>query len=360
MKGFSFKTILVWIKNRISLVAFVGGFILDTLTLTRIDLLFENIVFITYLTVAFLGILLVHAVDTRRISSTLFLKARPFLPVLIQFPLGGLFSGFLIFYTKSASLFTSWPFVLILLTLFMSNELFRKRYEKLVFQVSLFYFALISYLVLIIPVILHTISTSTFIFSGIVSLICIYLLVLAIRRLYPKLYVLGARLMWMCIGLVYIGFHVLYFTNMIPPVPLALKEIGVFHSVIRTGNGYSVRFEKPEWYEAWRTTSGLYHRTKGEAAYCFSSVFAPTYLRTKVYHSWQRKTSDGSWIRESRIPFTIEGGRDGGYRGYTWKQNLSEGVWRCVVETENMQVIGQTTFNIVDVGDAVPHKEMTL
>jgi hypothetical protein len=340
-----------WIKGHISAIAFATGFVVDTLTLKRIDLLYENFVFISYLLIACIGIFLVHAVETRLFAPKLLLRARPFLPVLVQFPLGGLLSGFLIFYTKSASLFTSWPFVLLLFTLFAGNEFFRKRYEKLVFQISFFYFALISYLVLVTPIVLHTIGTSTFVFAGILSLFIISVILQVFKKFFGKLYQQGARLVWACIALVYVGFNVLYFTNIIPPVPLAIKEIGVFHSVVRVENGYRVRYERPAWYESWRETSGVYHRAPGEAAYCFSSVFAPTYLRTQVYHSWQRKTADGTWVRESRIPFTIEGGRDGGYRGYTLKQNISEGTWRCVVETENMQVIGQTNFNVIDVAE---------
>jgi hypothetical protein len=340
---------LWWLRRNISATAFAVGFVVDTLTLNRIDLVYENFVFVSYLVLAFIGIVLVHSVETRRFAPKILLRVQGWLPILVQFPLGGLFSGFLIFYTKSSSMFTSWPFILVLVTLFIGNEFLRKRYEKLVFQVSVFYFALLTYVVLITPVLLHTIGTSTFVLAGFVSLCIMGLLLQVLRKLFPKLYQKGRQMILFVIATIYICFNLLYFTNVIPPVPLAIKEIGVYHSVVRTDAGYQVRYEKPVWYEFWRSTSGVYRVTKGEAAYCFSSVFAPTNLRTQIYHSWQRKTEEGKWVRESRIPFTIEGGRDGGYRGYTLKQNLTEGTWRCVVETENKQVIGQTRFNIVTV-----------
>lgn len=343
-----------WIRKHISAIAFAIGFVIDTLTLTRIDLLYENFVFVSYLCTALVGILLVHSVETRLFAPKILLRVRAWLPVLIQLPLGGLFSGFLIFYTKSASVFTSWPFLAVLFTLFIGNEFFHKRYEKLVFQISLFYFALFSYLVLVTPIVLNTIGTSTFVFAGILSLFAISLILQLIRKLFPKLYQQGAQLLWWIIGITYVGFNILYFTNIIPPVPLALKEIGIYHSVVHAGTDYLVSYERPVWYEAWRDTGSIFHRTQGEAVYCFSSVFAPTHLSTQIYHSWQRKTKEGTWVRETLIPYTIDGGRNGGYRGYTFKQNLTEGTWRCVVETKQRQVIGETRFNVIDVGEARP------
>ncbi len=343
----------LWLKKHISAIAFAVGFLFDTLTLTRIDLLYGNLVFISYLCTAYVGILLVHSVDTRRYAPKFLLKVRAWLPAMIQFPLGGLFSGFLIFYTKSASVFASWPFLLILLSLFIGNEFFKKRYERLVFQVSLFYFALFSYLILVVPIVLRTIGASTFIFSGVLSLFLIMLLLYPIKILFPKLFAKGKNLIFTIIGATYVGFNILYFTNTIPPVPLSVKEIGVYHSVIHTNDGYHVLYEKPAWYEGWRDTSMVFHRTKNEAVYCFSSVFLPTRFKEPLYHSWQKKTNDGNWLRVvgGRISFTAIGGRDGGYRGYTFKQNLSEGEWRCVVETENGQTIGEVRFNIIDVDE---------
>lgn len=345
-----------WIRKHISAVAFATGFVWDAFTLTRIDLVYENIVFVTYLIVAAIGIFLVHSVETRFFAPQWLLKIRAWLPAVVQFPMGGLFSGFVIFYTKSASVFTSWPFLLILFLLFVGNECFRKRYERLVFQLSLFYFALLSYLILIMPVIVGTIDTATFILAGIVSVFAISVYIHMLARVFPKLYKQGKQHIWLIVSLIYVGFNVLYFTNIIPPVPLALKEIGVFHSVVREGTGdYLVSYEKPAWYEFWREASGVYHRVGNEAAYCYSSVFAPTRIRTPIYHSWQRKTSSGEWVREDRIHFSIEGGRDGGYRGYTIKSNLPEGPWRCVVETESKLVIGVFQFNVIAVDEPFPY-----
>jgi hypothetical protein len=272
---------------------------------------------------------------------------------VVQIPLGGLFSGFIIFYTKSASFSSSWPFLALLIALFVGNEFFQKRYERLVFQVSIFYVALFTYLVLITPTVLGTIGTSTFILAGLLSLFVIILMLQAVMRLFPDVYRRSVRALFLSIGGVYLGFHLLYFSNAIPPVPLALKDIGIYHSVVRDDGLYKVIYEAPHQYAFWRTTSPVFHYTPNEATYCFSSVFAPTRLRTKIYHSWQRNTEPGGWVRESRIPFSIDGGRNEGYRGYTIKPNIRAGEWRCVVETETGQVIGETHFSAVEVAEPV-------
>jgi len=335
-----------FVRRHISTIAFFSGFLLDTLTLKRIDLVYENAVFVSYLTIAFVGIVLMHAVETHLWTPRLLVRAKAWLPALVQFPLGGLLSGFVIFYTKSASLFTSWPFVAILITLLVGNEFLRKRYERLIFQLGMFFFALFSYLVLVTPIIIGTIGTGTFLLAGVSAFSLMMLLLQFIKYLFGDLYGRSARGIWMTVWGIFIGFNALYFTNAIPPAPLALREIGIYHSVVRNDIGYVVRYEQPHTYEFWRKTSGRYHRTQNEAAYCFTSIFAPTDLRAKVYHSWQRKNADGSWVRESRVPYAIRGGREAGYRGYTLITNLSEGQWRCVVETEDRRVIGETRFTV--------------
>jgi len=337
----------VFIRRHVSTIAFVTGFVIDSFTLRRIDLVYENIVFVSYLTVAFVGILLIQAVETQRWTPPLLVRVREWLPALVQLPLGGLFSGFVIFYTKSASFITSWPFLAILFTLLVGNEFLRKRYERLVFQIATLYFALLSYLILITPILLGTVRTETFMFAGVASLFGIAILARVIKVLFKDLYARSARAIWVVVWGILIGYNILYFTNTIPPVPLALREIGIYHTVKREGSVYTVTYEQPPRYMFWRDTAPVFHLRKGGAAYCFSSVFAPAAITDTLYHSWQRKSPNGQWERVSRVPYLIEGGRYGGYRAYSNKSNLPEGEWRCVVETEKGLVIGETGFTIV-------------
>lgn len=338
-----------WVRHHISSIAFATGFVWDTLTLNRIDLLYENFVFVSYLMIAFVGILLIHGVETGRWKAARLLRYKAWLPALVQFPLGGVFSGFVIFYTKSAAFWTSWPFLLLLFALFVGNEFFRRRYERLVFQMSVLFFALTSYLILVTPVVLGTVGDSTFVLSTLLALFVFALLTQIVMRLFPELYKRSVRGLWLSVLGVFALFQVFYFTHVIPPVPLVLTEIGIYHSVVRTDGVYQVAYEEPHNLAWWRDTARTFTRGRGSAAYCFASIFAPTSLRAKVQHSWQRKTEEGAWVREAKVPYTVAGGRDHGYRGYTFITNaLQPGTWKCAVELENGQVIGETVFEVVD------------
>jgi hypothetical protein len=80
--------------------------------------------------------------------------------------------------------------------------------------------------------------------------------------------------------------------------------------------------------------------------YCFSSVFAPVTLHTTIYHHWQWRpfNEPASFITTDRIPLTMTGGRETGYRLYTMKQRVQPGEWRVDVETEDGRLLGRMTF----------------
>lgn len=344
---------LLWCTHHVQMIAFIGGFVFDTLTMTRIDTVLDNAFFVFYLVVSAIGIILVHGVETRRWRSRFLVHRKAWLPVLIQFPIGGLFSGFIIFYTKSANIFTSWLFLSLLVMLFVGNEFLHRRYERLVFQVAMYYVALTSYLTLTLPMLVGSIGTGVFVMSAVASLFLISLLLQGVMRFFPDVYVRSARGLFMTIGAIFVVWNVLYFTNIMPPVPLALKSIGVYHSVAKQNGTYNVSFEPPAWYAWWQQTSSDFHRASGEAAHCFSAVFAPTSVSTNIFHIWQRKNDAGVWVREGRIPFPIQGGRNDGYRGYTIMRDLQEGEWRCVVETERGQELGEFSFTVIGVREPV-------
>ena len=84
--------------------------------------------------------------------------------------------------------------------------------------------------------------------------------------------------------------------------------------------------------------------------YFYSAVFSPTDLDTKIFHSWQYFNEDKEkWIENFKIGYTIVGGRDGGYRGYSIKENIFSGRWRVDVMTEREQLLGRYKFTVVDV-----------
>ena len=337
-------------ERHIGAFSFLFGLIFDNLTLTRVDLWFDNIVFLVHLTVVAGAMILLHLAASGRVSRALPEGLAKYLPIAMQFSFGNLFSGFFVFYSRSGSLITSWPFLVFLALLLVGNEIFRKYYARFAFHASIFFITLFSYLIFALPVLFHRMGAGIFIASGIGSAILIALFLALVGRISPAR--LRPRLMPAIISIaaLYGIFHLLYFTNILPPIPLSLKDIGVYHSVTWSPKGiYSFQYEEETAFLFWRRPSRIFHR-RGEApVYVYSAVFAPTDLRTKIFHRWSyynKRTEE--WTSTDTLSFSIVGGRDGGWRGFTLKERVFPGAWRVEVVTERGQLLGRTTFEVAN------------
>lgn len=334
-------------ERYLSPVAMAIGFVVDNLTLQRIDLWLENLIIISYLLVVTFSIIYLNIYRKYKFENRFLVWLNMILPYVMQVVFGGLFSAFMVFYTRSAAMLVSWPFILILFSLLVGNELFRERYHRLTFHLSILYLAFFAYSVFAMPVLLGRIDIDTWMASGGVSLQLIMIVVLILHRIDREAIRKSKGPILGSVIAIYAGFNILYFANLIPPIPLAMKEGGVYHSVSRSASVYNLEFEKPRWYEFYRETSGVYHWQRGERVYVFSAIFAPSKFKQKIYHRWSYHDR-GDWIERDRLGYSISGGRDGGYRGYSFKSALEPGDWRVDVITDRGQVIGRVKFEIVE------------
>jgi hypothetical protein len=342
------KTFYTSHERAIVIFALVSGFIIDNLTLRRIDLLFENLVFIFYLVLGGCAILFINYYDSQnslgKVQSRPRDWARLASPVLLQFAFGGLFSAFFVFYFRSASVGASWPFILFLLAMLIGNEIFAHKFSELTFQVSVYFVVLLSYLIFFVPIVLGRLSPFVFILSLILSAGLIHYFLRLVRRVHGENFEINRRYIYISIISILSGITILYFLNIIPPIPLSVKEKVVAYDVTRLPSGdYQVTTLDKKWYK--RLSGDIYYINTGSPLYVFSSVFAPTRLNTPIVHEWQVKEA-GKWVTADRTTFAIEGGASGGYRGYTFKQNLYPGQWRVNIETERGATIGRIKFEI--------------
>lgn len=269
-----------------------------------------------------------------------------FLPFVLQFCFGGLFSAFVIFYSKSASLFSNSAFVLVLVSLLIGNEFFKKHYSKLIFQIAIYFVALFSFLIYFLPVLIKQMGAMIFIFSGFISLIFIGFFIFIVYFLTPELYKKSYQSLLLVILGLYTLINVLYFTNIIPPIPLSLKIADVYHRIEKDVNAnYVVTGEKNSWREKFGLSQKIYLQ-EGEPVYIFSSIFAPTDLNLSIMHDWQYYDANDGWVSASKIVFPMKGGRDEGYRGFSMKENIFRGEWRVDIKTEKGQSIGRVRFDI--------------
>lgn len=287
-----------------------------------------------------------NAYEEGRFKKLISEKFYLFIPAIVQFVFGGLFSAFFVFYSRSGSFVASWPFIVMLGALLVGNEFVQKHYARLTFQVSVFYVIIFSYLIFLVPIITKDIGVKSFLISGLTSLVLLGLFIQILLRLTTKKVKEQRNKIRIYIVSIFVFINFLYFTNSIPPIPLSLQDIGVYHAVSRVGGNYEVIEEKQSNWK--RLFGSKVHINKGEELYVWSSIFAPTKINTNIVHKWQYyDETKGDWVDAGTIRFPITGGRDGGYRGYSAKQIKEFGDWRVSVENERGQLIGRINFEVV-------------
>ncbi|MEF8847317.1 MAG: DUF2914 domain-containing protein [Candidatus Paceibacterota bacterium] len=268
-------------------------------------------------------------------------------PLFVQFSFGNLFNGFLIFYFQSGSFFASWPFFLVLAGLIVGNEIARRKEVTPLLQIGVYFFTIFAYLNLVFPYTFKQLGLGIFLVSGFLALALIVAFVYGVSR-FSEAIKHRKKKLWVVIGAVFIFINVLYFANWIPPIPLALKDIGVYHHVEKVNNHYNVVGEKCQnWDNCLFTRKKMHITQEGEPIYMFSAVHAPLGMTLEIAHEWSKyDTQENSWITKTRLPYEIQGGREGGYRLYTYS-HVTPGLYRVNIETKSGQVIGRKSFRVV-------------
>ncbi|MSU55320.1 MAG: DUF2914 domain-containing protein [Candidatus Taylorbacteria bacterium] len=338
------------IKRHGSSLSFIAGFAWDNIMLSRIDHLLANVLLGLYLLLSAMSIIGLNAPVGENFRGRITERYSKWLPFILQFCFGSLFSAYLVLYTRSASLSSDWPFLLFLGFLVISNELFRKRYFSITLPSSIFFVVLFSYSIFSMPILFGNISDKIFVFSGLLSFGVFVLFSFVLFKVAPeKFKTSGLRLYATVTGL-FILFNLAYFSGFIPPIPISIKEIGVFHLVERNTDGnYTLSFEPSKWHYIFSGTSKIYNRLPDEPVYLWSSIFAPTKFNLPIFHRWQHfDESSLSWKTTDLLQFTVVGGRDEGFRGYTVKAKVYPAKWRVDVETLRGDLVGRFDFEIID------------
>lgn len=344
-------------ERAVSAGALLWGFLVDSFTLQRIDLLFENIVLSTYLIVSGLAILYINLYEANKVHGKVADWFGTMTPIFLQFVLGGLYSGFFIFYFRSATIGTSWPFLVLLMGILVGNELYTRKMKKIPLQVGLFFISLLSFLIFFVPVFMKKMGASVFVLSGMVSVVLIVFFIKILRWINKEKYQQQSKGIFAIIVGIFVGINILYFSNIIPPIPLSLKEIKIAYHVERLGNTYHIDVAQRPWFMKLIPSQDFLVQ-KNKPVYVYSSIFAPTQLQTDVVHEWQFLNAEEKWETVNSILFPITGGRGGGYRGYTYASRLQEGKWRIHIKTKRGQVIGRKVFIVKHVDQPPKVKEI--
>lgn len=339
-------------QKSLSASAFFGGVIFDWLTVGRIDspwTLLQQALFLTTVALA------IGLETSRRFELSWFesnwiraVTERPSLQMFIShFALGGLLSLYTIFYFKSASLVRSSLFLVILCALLVTNELPRFKRMGLAVRLGLFTLCLTSYLSLLIPILLGNLSQLTFWLAQILTASLVGAgLWFALKRIQSLTFWQRVRAALVPTGVIAL-WCVFYWTGLLPPVPLSLQFIGIYHHVQKDSaeGRYILQTERP-WWKFWHQGDQDFFFRQGDSVYAFVRVFAPGEFEDQVGLAWYRKNPKSGWVLWDRIPLKIVGGREEGYRGYAYKSNYQEGEWQVRVEVHDGREIGRISLDL--------------
>jgi len=336
---------------------FAAGFLFDILTLSRIDDVVTLVQQGLYLVV--LGALMI--MDERYRAGLAapprwLARAWRFSEDAIHFIFGSLLSSFTLLYLKSSSSFSSILFMSVLGALLIANELPRVRERGPVVRFALLSLCVTSYGALLLPIVLGSIRKWMFITAVVLACAAIGWCVRALSRWTGDAPSVYRRVAAPALGMQAI-LVVAYFAGAIPPVPLSVQFIGIYHEVVPPGEQtateagdlptrrtYELRHLRPRW-KVWHHGDQDFAARPGDVVYCFARVFAPRGFHDAIYARWLWKGPDG-WRDQGRAVLGIIGGRGEGFRTFASKRNYLPGRWRVEIETEDGRDIGIIKFDL--------------
>ncbi|MEZ4814938.1 MAG: DUF2914 domain-containing protein [Bdellovibrionota bacterium] len=328
-------------------IFFVCGFAFDALLLHRIDdplmLIHQGI----YLTLAALLIAwdIFHEEGRFHVTPRLN-KFWNYREGILHFLLGTLLNVYTIFYFKSGSFIGSIYFLALLALLLFLNEARPKQISKHFLRNMLFGLCLISYMNILVSIAVGSIGTLVFLLAIAIA----YLIHSAYMR-FLRSRLEGRKLFrdihapFLCIAAIYM---ILYFAKVLPPVPLSVKYIGIYHEVQKEKDEYKLAYTRSKWF-FWQNGDQSFYAKPGDKIICFAKIFSPARFQGKLQVRWSFKDPKLGWQAWDAIPLEVSGGREEGFRAYTVKSNYQAGEWRAAVETEDGREVGRIGFEVIDV-----------
>lgn len=345
-------------------LVFIFGFIVDVYTLPSI----------TNKTYPFIGLIYIFIVATFLVLRDLYSrntsseKLYKLSDIAVSFFQGSVLSYVFIYYLRSGDLYTSWPVIVFLFIAMIVNEIHTSKAVQMLMDYGLFFLGFIFYIIYNAPVYFKRVDTDVFIksilisFVFIITFIIIYYIFIKNKKFILKMFLLAT--------VVFTIIPALYFSGIMPAVPITLRDVNVYNYVGKLGNGeydfleidsQSVKINKVfvdggmlsnlesviyNFLIKLNLKSEIIYIDRGKTIYFYAAVVAPSAVNSKINHVWQvYDNKNKKWVEDFRISYPAVGGREGGYRGYSLRENIYTGYWRVLVEVED-RVVGQKRFEI--------------
>jgi hypothetical protein len=336
-------------ERRLAVTFFIAGFLFDILTLGRIDswlTIAQQATYLLLITVVLVQMLL----SEQRPAPDLAAASRwkrwylEYRNPAIHFLLGALLSAYTLFFFTSSSLLVSFGFMGVLVLLLVANESARFKALGLPFKFALLGLCYLAFFAYVVPVLVGQTGLVVFLLSmaaGCVPLAAVAYWVAKEQK----------RKILVPLGCVLILFLAFYLFRLIPPVPLSIRYMGVYHGVERTDGGYRLSHERPAW-RIWHKGDQWFSAQPGDKVHVYFRIFSPSRFSDQVMMGWYRYEGGPKgrgWVLQDTIPIKILGGREEGFRGYGVKTNYQPGKWKVQVETTDGREIGRIYFSVESV-----------
>lgn len=347
-------------EREVAVAFFAGGFVFDIFTVGRIDswlTIGQQALYLGVVMAVLLHMFLAQGAPPPELAG----QPRPlhwyyeYRAAAIHFALGALMNLYAIFFFKSSSLLVSFGFLAFLVALLVANE--SRRFKSLGLHVKFALHGLcwLAFAAIVVPIAVGSIGLVVFLLSMFAGSLPLAAAAWWIRRRRPALFAAARRQILLPFALVLLGFLVFYMARLIPPVPLSIPYIGVYHSVQRTEAGYALSHERA-WWRFWHNGDQDFRAQPGDRVFVYFRIFSPARFADRVRMRWYWEPGGRGWLLQDSIPIDIVGGREEGFRGYGFKANYQPGRWKVQVETDDGREIGRVYFTL----ESVPAQARTM
>lgn len=323
---------------------FVGGFLFDLTTLDKIEgtnLLQQGLFLVLLSLFIFFDVMFIH----KKIEiPEKYIKFWKYRNEFGHFIFGSLLSAYTIFFFKSASISTSLSFLIGLVFLLVLNEFPKFKKQGHSIRILLFNFCLIAFLIYLVPIFFGRLGTDVFIVSIFSSQIYFASFLWIWRKYHISHDFLKKQFLFSIF--VHIAIVILFFSNSLPPVPVSIRFIGIYHDIKKSNDKYELLYDRPFW-KFWQSGDQSFFAQPGDKIVCFAKIHSPTHFNDEVFFKWELFTEKFGWQTQDYIQMNILGGRKKGYRGFTTKSNYQPGHWRIKLETSDHREIGRIDFQVI-------------
>src|SRR5262249_11343197 len=149
----------------------------------------------------------------------------------------------------------------------------------------------------VVPIFIGSTGLGVFLLSVLAGSVPLAGAALWIGRSSPELHTRVRRQVLVPLGGVLVVFLGFYVFRLVPPVPLSIPFIGVYHNVEKSGNAYFLSHERPSW-RWWQTGDQDFLAQPGDKVYVYFRIFSPSRFADQVLMRWHREEAQGWTLQD--------------------------------------------------------------